>query len=113
MSDLTDRLGQMVEAAGMVNLLDVAADVYASAKVLAVALATAELRGETDGIDYRVMKGAMGALKAITLRGSTWLETDATAIDVGLERALEVYRRASALEVQRAHQRIEQMERAQ
>lgn len=89
---------------------NVAADVAASAKVIAVAIATCEQRGEDDSPDARVMKGAMGALVAITARGNTWRQSDATAIDVGLQRAIDVYRRASALEVQRAHQRVERLE---
>ena len=89
---------------------DVAADVVASAKVIAVALAAAELRGEQDGADYRVMKGAMGALVAISERGNRWKTTDAVAIDVGLQRAVEVYRTASAVEIQAAHRRIDRIE---
>ena len=89
---------------------DVAADVHASAMVLAVAIAVQEAAGRGTEPDTRVMAGAMGALVDITRRGSRWHTRDAVAIDTGLQRAVAVYTTATAQQVQDAHRRVAALE---
>ena len=89
---------------------NVQTDVMAAAKVIAVALAVRQHAGQLGAADARVMQGSMGQLATIAERGFVWRTTDAVAIDVGLQRAVEVYRAASAQQIQAAHKHVGRIE---
>lgn len=89
---------------------DVHADIHAAAKVLAVALAVMLQTGRMATPDARVMAGAMGQCASIMQRNGRWKTADAVAIDEGLRRAVEVYRIATAAQVQAAHRHVRLIE---
>ena len=90
---------------------DVAIDAQVAAKVLAVAAAVLEGEGRGNDSEARVMAGGMSALAELAKRTWRWRTTDAVAIDQALQRALQVFTTASAVQVQRAHARVAQIER--
>lgn len=89
---------------------DVQADILAAAKVLAVALSVMQQTGRMATPDARVMAGAMGQCASVTERKFRWKTADAVAIDEGLRRAVDVYRKATAAQVQAAHRHITRLE---
>lgn len=89
----------------------VPADGLTAARVLAVAIRVAELRGQSDGADCRVMRGGLEAMVALSARRWRWRCADAPALDSALTRALQVYRGASAVEQQRAYAFVMELER--
>jgi uncharacterized protein YaiI (UPF0178 family) len=90
---------------------DVQADIPAAAKVLAVALSVMQQTGRMATPEARVMSGAMGQCAAVSQRRYRWTNGDAVAIDEGLRRAVEVYRNATAAQVQAAHRHITSLEK--
>lgn len=91
---------------------EVQADADAAAHVLAVALAVCDATGRTSSPEARVMQGGMGALTDLGRRRWHWRGTDAVALDQALQRALAVYRSASADQVQHAHRRVARLQAA-
>lgn len=89
---------------------NVQADIMAAARVLAVALAIRDKAGRGGDPDARVMAGAMGQCTDISRRRFIWKTTDAVAIDVGLQRAVDVYCKASAQQIQDAHRHVIRLE---
>lgn len=89
---------------------DVKADILAAARVLAVAIAVRHQAGQGDDPDARVMAGAMGQCSDIARRRFAWKSSDAVAIDVGLQRAVEVYCKATARQIQDAHTHVTRLE---
>lgn len=87
-------------------------DCQAAAKVLAVAMATLEVRGETETMAARVIAGGMGALTDIASTRWIWRTRHAVAVDQALNNARAVYAVASASEVQAAHRRVMAVEAA-
>lgn len=88
----------------------VQADGLAGARVLAVAIRVCEQRGQGDAADCRVMRGGLEALVRLAERRWQWRRADATAVDVALQRAVTLYRGASAAEQQRAHRYVTGLE---
>jgi len=80
----------------------VAADVQACSHVLMVACNAAQLMGQADSAQVRIMAGGMGALAQISERGWRWRTLDAVAIDRALQEATQVYATAPADVVRRA-----------
>ncbi len=83
-------------------------DLDAAARVLAVAMAVLELRGDDDP----VIRGALSCITERARMGCRWRRIDAPAIDVGLRNALAVYMAATQLEIQRAYWAIHPKEAA-
>jgi hypothetical protein len=89
---------------------EVQGDIQAAAKVLAVALSVMQQTGRMATPDARVMAGAMGQCSSVAQRRFRWATADAVAIDEGLRRAVDVYRAATAAQVQAAHRHVVSLE---
>ena len=88
------------------------ADVDAASKALAVAIVLLERAGKADSPPCRVMAGAMSTLAAISERKYRWRYTDAPAIDIGLQHALDTLMSADAQSQRDAWAIVHRMEAA-
>lgn len=84
-------------------------NIQAAAKVLAVALRLAEMRG-LELHRANVLRGAMSCLEAASNRRFVWRSQDAPAIDAGMERAAEIVTESTAQDVQMAWVFVESQE---
>lgn len=87
-------------------------DCQAAAKVLAVAMAVLEIRGQTETAAARIIAGGMGALTDISSTGWLWRTRHAVAVDQALVNARAVYAVATARETQAAHRQVVRIEAA-
>jgi hypothetical protein len=90
---------------------DVAADAYAAARSIYLGHLVASQAGRGDDADARVMHGALSTLKALAERGWRWHVADAVPVDVGLQRALEELRTATAQQMRRAWDAMDESDR--
>lgn len=85
---------------------NVQADAHAASVVLAVGIAIEEDAGRAGESDSRVMAGGMSTLVGLSQTRFQWHHRHAAALDVALQRALDVLNRATALQVQDAHRKV-------
>lgn len=90
----------------------VQADGMASAKVLAVAIRVCEVTGQAQSPECRVMRGGLEVCVQLSERGWRWRTADVNALDIALQRALEVYRGAAAVVQTQAWQFVTALERS-
>lgn len=76
--------------------------VMAAADALAVACRLAEVAGQGDGPDARVMLGALSALAECSERDFRWRTSYAVPVDAGLSRASDLIRAADPVALQQA-----------
>ncbi len=87
-------------------------DGSAAAKTLYVAWLVLFSRGQQDGADGRVMRGAISTIEQLAGRSWAWRTADASAIDAGLRRARAVFDHAQPDEVRTAWAELDGLERA-
>lgn len=85
-------------------------DVYAALQVLTVCLLSLEDLGRTEGPEFSVMRGAQSTLLQCASHGSTWRTSYAQAVDIGLQRAVDVFKLLPAEVTARAWQRMRRIE---
>lgn len=81
-------------------------DATAAMQVMAVLSEGIAIERRDVGSDASIIRGAMSCLVQVAKRGFTWRTFDAPAIDVGLTRAVEVYRTLKAQTVNEAWRRV-------
>ena len=85
------------------------ADAQTAAKVVAVAVAILDRRKALESITGRLLRGGLSALAQCSQRDFRWRVTDATAVDMALSHAREVFCKATAEEVRRAFLQIDRL----
>lgn len=89
---------------------DVMGDVHAAMQVLTVCLFSLEELGTLDQPAANVMRGAQSALLRCAERKGKWRPVDASAIDIGLQYAVDTFKVLPADVTARAWQRMPRIE---
>lgn len=81
-------------------------DATAAMQVLAVLIESNDIEPKAAPSDVGVIRGAMSCLVQVAGRGFQWWQIDAPAIDAGLARAVDLYRKFKAETINEAWRRV-------
>ena len=91
---------------------DVSADGHLATRAIRLGHFVAEQAGRAASAEARVMHGAISTLKSLAERGWRWRQADATAVEVGLQYALQELGPATAQQMRGAWDALDAADRA-